>query len=101
MTGTDVAGLSFEEAMAELERVVERLDSGQTTLEEAIALYQRGDALRARCEALLKEAELRVQKITAAPDGSVSAEDADLAAAPPARAVKSQGQDAGDDDIPF
>ena len=68
-----VAGMSFEEALRELETVVARLESGEATLEDSITLYARGAELRAHCEAKLKAAEARVAEITQGPDGAVSA----------------------------
>ncbi|MFT0858509.1 exodeoxyribonuclease VII small subunit [Ancylobacter sp. G4_0304] len=65
----DVAGLSFEKALAELETIVGKLEAGNVPLEESIALYARGEALKARCDALLKDAEARVEKITLSADG--------------------------------
>ncbi len=73
----DVAGLSFEDALAELERIVRGLEGGQQKLEDAIAAYERGAKLRRHCEAKLAEAEQRVQVIVAAGDGSVSLRPAD------------------------
>jgi exodeoxyribonuclease VII small subunit len=73
----DVAGLSFEDALAELERIVRGLEGGQQKLEDAIAAYERGAKLRRHCEAKLAEAEQRVQAIVAAGDGSVSLRPAD------------------------
>jgi exodeoxyribonuclease VII small subunit len=64
MADTPVGKLSFEQAIAELERVVERLDSGEVPLDESIALYERGAALKARCEAKLEEADAKVRQIT-------------------------------------
>jgi exodeoxyribonuclease VII small subunit len=64
MTEKAVEGLSFEEAMAELERVVGQLESGNVDLEKSIALYERGAALKAHCEARLKAAEEKVALIT-------------------------------------
>ncbi len=61
--------LSFEKALAELETIVGKLESGNVPLEESITLYQRGEALKARCDALLKDAEARVEKITLSADG--------------------------------
>lgn len=58
--------LSFEDAMRELEATVGRLETGEATLEESIALYERGAELRAHCERRLREAEERVEKITLA-----------------------------------
>jgi exodeoxyribonuclease VII small subunit len=59
----DVETLSFEEAMAELEAIVRRLEGGQAKLEEAMDSYARGTALRAHCERKLSEAEARVQAL--------------------------------------
>jgi exodeoxyribonuclease VII small subunit len=67
-----VAGLSFEDALAELERIVRGLEGGQQKLEESITAYERGAALRRHCETKLLEAEQRVQAIVAGSDGSVS-----------------------------
>ena len=67
-----VASLSFEDALAELEKIVRGLEGGQQKLEDAISCYERGARLRAHCEAKLAEAEARVQAIVAAADGSVS-----------------------------
>jgi exodeoxyribonuclease VII small subunit len=64
-----VTELSFEAAMAELERVVGRLEGGEVPLADSIRLYERGDALRRRCEELLKEAEAKVEQITTDADG--------------------------------
>ncbi len=65
----EVNGLSFEKALAELEAIVAKLESGNVPLEESITLYARGEALKARCDALLKDAEARVEKITLGADG--------------------------------
>lgn len=61
--------LSFEEALAELEGIVRKLETGQGRLEEAVADYERGAALRKRCEALLADAEQKVQAIVEAAGG--------------------------------
>ena len=74
---TEIATMSFEDAMKELEAVVSRLESGNASLEDSIKLYERGAALRAHCEARLRAAEERVEKITLAqgqPTGTVKAE---------------------------
>ena len=60
----DVAALPFEKALAELETIVQRLEKGDVALEESIQIYERGEALKRRCETLLREAEARVEKIT-------------------------------------
>ncbi|HMQ40479.1 MAG TPA: exodeoxyribonuclease VII small subunit [Paracoccus sp. (in: a-proteobacteria)] len=75
---SDIATLSFEDAMKELEGVVSRLESGNASLEDSIKLYERGAGLRAHCEARLRAAEERVEKITLAqgqPTGTTKAED--------------------------
>ena len=70
MTDTpDIAGLSFEQALAELEQIVAELESGQAALEDSIALYERGAALKAHCETKLEAARLRVEKIVMGPQG--------------------------------
>jgi exodeoxyribonuclease VII small subunit len=61
---TDVKTLPFERAIDELESIVKRLEEGKVPLEESVAIYERGEALKARCEELLRKAEARVQKIT-------------------------------------
>jgi len=60
----DVGQLSFERAVEELESIVRRLEDGKVPLEESVAIYERGEALKRRCEDLLRQAEARVQKIT-------------------------------------
>ncbi|WP_371155573.1 exodeoxyribonuclease VII small subunit [Jannaschia sp. 2305UL9-9] len=60
----DVKTLSFEQAISELEQVVNRLDSGDVPLDESIKLYERGAALKAHCEAKLTEADAKVRQIT-------------------------------------
>ena len=64
--GKPVEGMSFEEAMAALEQVVGQLERGDVALDASIALYERGAALKAHCEARLKEAEEKVELIRAA-----------------------------------
>jgi exodeoxyribonuclease VII small subunit len=61
---TDVAKLSFEKALAELESIVQKLERGDVPLEESVTIYGRGEALKRRCEELLRQAEARVEKIT-------------------------------------
>lgn len=62
---SDLAALSFEAAMAELEDVVRKLESGTVELEESIALYERGAALKAHCDTKLRAAEEKVELIRA------------------------------------
>lgn len=58
-----ISSLSFETAMKELEGIVARLEQGQVDLEDSIALYERGQQLKAHCESKLKAAEGRLEKI--------------------------------------
>lgn len=74
---SDIAGLSFEAALAELEKIVGELESGQAPLERSIEVYERGAALKAHCEKKLEAARLRVEKIVVGP-GGVSAEPAEF-----------------------
>jgi exodeoxyribonuclease VII small subunit len=62
-TAPDTAALSFEQALAELEKIVAELESGQAPLERSIEIYERGAALKAVCEQRLEAARLRVEKI--------------------------------------
>ena len=65
-----VETLSFEQALAELEAIVQRLERGDVPLEQSIAIYGRGEALKARCDQLLKQAEVKIEQITLTADGS-------------------------------
>ena len=69
-----VSTLSFEAALKELEAIVAKLERGDVPLEESIAIYERGEALKKRCEALLAEAEERVEKIRTAEGKAVGTE---------------------------
>ncbi|WP_438275965.1 exodeoxyribonuclease VII small subunit [Nitrobacter sp.] len=71
-TLADVRTLSFEHAIAELESIVKRLEDGKVPLEESVAIYERGEALKRRCEELLRQAEARVEKITTDASGQAS-----------------------------
>ena len=64
-----VEDMSFEAALRELETIVSRLEQGEVDLEDSIALYERGTALKAHCEKKLKGAEARLEKIVLGPDG--------------------------------
>lgn len=68
----DIAGLAFEKALAQLEEIVNKLESGKVDLEQSIAIYERGRTLKEHCEKLLKDAEARIEKITLKPDGMPS-----------------------------
>ncbi|RMF15445.1 MAG: exodeoxyribonuclease VII small subunit [Alphaproteobacteria bacterium] len=72
-----IAELSFEQALSELEGIVQRLERGEAGLDESIALYERGAALKRHCEAKLRDAELRIEKIELGADGEVKLKEAD------------------------
>lgn len=74
----DIASLSFEQALAELEQIVARLESGQAPLEDSIQLYERGAALKAHCEQRLEAARLRVEKIVVGAGGAAGVEPAEF-----------------------
>lgn len=67
-----IAALSFEEALKELERIVSRLESGEAALQEAIDLYERGDQLRRQCAARLDAAQARIEAIRLDAEGRPS-----------------------------
>jgi len=69
----DVRKLSFERAIEELESIVKRLEDGKVPLEESVSIYERGEALKRRCEELLRQAEARVEKITTDASGQAVA----------------------------
>ncbi|MFN3935290.1 exodeoxyribonuclease VII small subunit [Parvibaculum sp.] len=68
----DIEKLSFEEALAQLEKIVSQLESGNAELENSIELYERGTALKAHCEARLKAAEAKVEKIRLSASGEAA-----------------------------
>ncbi len=74
----DIKKMSFEDALAEIEDIVRDLESGQGELDEAINAYARGAALKKHCEAKLKEAQAKIDKIVLGPNGEVSTEPAEL-----------------------
>ncbi|MFN3688764.1 exodeoxyribonuclease VII small subunit [Salinarimonas sp.] len=65
----DIAQMPFEKALAELEEIVRKLEQGAVALEDSIRIYERGEALKAHCAALLKSAEARIEKIEPGPGG--------------------------------
>ena len=65
----DITAMSFEQALAELEQIVQKLESGRAELDESIALYTRGTALKAHCEAKLKTAQAQIERIVIGPNG--------------------------------
>ena len=74
----DISTLSFEQALAELEQIVARLESGQAPLEDSIQLYERGAALKAHCEQRLEAARLRVEKVVMGAGGTPGVEPAEF-----------------------
>jgi len=74
----EIAAMSFEDALSELEGIVRRLEGGQVKLDDAIQSYERGAQLKRHCEQKLSEAQQRIDRIIVAPDGTVSAEPAKL-----------------------
>jgi exodeoxyribonuclease VII small subunit len=77
-TQVPVETLSFEAALRELESIVSRLEQGEVDLEDSIALYERGQALKTHCEQKLKSAESRLERIVQGAKGPVSTEPLDL-----------------------
>jgi exodeoxyribonuclease VII small subunit len=74
----DIAAMNFEDALAELEQIVRRLEGGQVKLDEAIMSYERGAQLKRHCERKLSEAQQRVDRIVIGPEGAIGAEPAKL-----------------------
>ena len=74
----DIAKLSFEEALEELRSIVGRLESGEGKLDDAITAYERGALLKRHCEAKLREAQEKIEKISLKADGSVGSEPFDV-----------------------
>jgi exodeoxyribonuclease VII small subunit len=74
----EIASMSFEQALEELEAIVKQLEGGRGRLEEAITSYERGAALKRHCEAKLNEARAKVERISAAADGTLKSEPTSL-----------------------
>lgn len=68
----DIAAMNFEDALRALEEIVRKLESGEVPLDDSIALYERGEALRKHCQARLDAAQMRIEKIVAGPDGKAT-----------------------------
>ncbi|EJN03011.1 MULTISPECIES: exodeoxyribonuclease VII small subunit [Phyllobacterium] len=66
---SDIAAMSFEQALDQLEKIVDDLERGDVPLEQSIRIYERGEALKKHCDALLKSAEDKVEKIKLGRDG--------------------------------
>lgn len=67
----DIAALSFEAALAELEQLVKQLEDGKARLDDAIGAYERGSLLRRHCEVKLRDAQLKIDQITQNADGTI------------------------------
>ncbi len=70
----EIAALSFEDALAQLEDIVGELETGQAKLDQAIAAYERGALLKRHCEDKLKQAQTRIDRIVEAADGAIGTE---------------------------
>ncbi len=68
----EIAAMSFEKALAELETIVDKLERGDVPLEESITIYERGEALKKHCDTLLKAAEAKVEKIRTDANGNAA-----------------------------
>jgi exodeoxyribonuclease VII small subunit len=77
-TDDDIAKMSFEDALEELEDIVRQLEDGSIKLDQAIGAYERGAKLKAHCEAKLTEAKTKVEKISLGPEGAEGTEPADI-----------------------
>ncbi len=77
-TPDDIKAMKFEDAMGELESIVKKLEAGEVKLDDAIAAYERGDALKKHCQAKLAEAQSRIDKIAQAAGGEVTSEPASI-----------------------
>ena len=75
----DIREMSFEQALAQLEGIVSKLETGQVSLEESIEIYSRGTQLKRHCEAKLKAAQEKVEKLVIGEGGELRAEPADIA----------------------
>jgi exodeoxyribonuclease VII small subunit len=74
----NIAAMSFEDALKELEDIVRSLEQGKAKLDDAIAAYERGARLKDHCEKKLNEARMKIEKIQIGPGGDVRAEKADI-----------------------
>ncbi|MDD3288316.1 MAG: exodeoxyribonuclease VII small subunit [Alphaproteobacteria bacterium] len=71
MLPPDIASLSFEDALSELEKLVRQLEDGRAKLDDAIGAYERGAMLKRHCEAKLREAQAKIEKISVSKDGEI------------------------------
>jgi exodeoxyribonuclease VII small subunit len=67
---SEIQSMNFEDALRALEEVVRKLESGEVPLDDSITLYERGEQLRAHCQARLDAAQARIERIVAGPDGA-------------------------------
>lgn len=74
----DIRKMSFEEALDELKTIVGKLEQGQGTLDSAIGDYDRGAALKRHCDAKLREAQAKIEKISLSADGTATSEPLDV-----------------------
>lgn len=74
MKQPDFSKISFEDALAQLETIVRELEAGKIKLDDAVEAYETATALKKFCEDKLKLAQLKIEKINLAPDGSVKCE---------------------------
>jgi len=74
---SDIARLSFEDALSQLETIVRQLEDGKGELDQAIKTYERGAQLKRHCEAKLQEAQIKVEKVVLGPEGAVGVEPVD------------------------
>ena len=74
----EIAAMSFEQALSELQALVKQLEKGESKLDDAIASYERGALLKQHCETKLREAQMKVDKIVLGANGSVGTQPADL-----------------------
>lgn len=74
---SDIARLSFEDALSQLETIVRQLEDGKGELDQAIKTYERGAQLKRHCEAKLQEARIKVEKVVLGPEGAVGVEPMD------------------------
>ena len=110
-TPSEIAKLSFEDALKELEDIVRRLEAGNAKLDEALAAYERGALLAGRCAALLDRTEQKISQLVVGAGGRIAErplepqeavrEAAPDLPAPPARRAAAAGDDIDPDDIPF
>ncbi|MDF2965921.1 MAG: exodeoxyribonuclease small subunit [Rickettsiaceae bacterium] len=78
LDGKSIENMSFEEALAELEQIVKKIDTGVETLESSIEAYERGALLKAHCEKKLNEAKHKIEKIVKQNDGTVTLQETEL-----------------------